>query len=144
MNKNINKNEWEFIDYCNVYLISNENFFEDFERVLLPTLPSGIGTRQAFKSFRTKLASKPKLASNRVKIESLERLNNSITLQEQKQRSICLENDLYTYRTKVDESIADVINKLYDLNFEFNQNNEEINNKLNLISNDISLIKSSI
>lgn len=144
MNKNINKDSWDFIDYCNAYLISNEFFFEDFERVLLPTLPSRVGNRQAFKAFRTQLASKPRTTNNRLKIDSLERLNNSITLQEQKQRSISLENDIYVYKNKVDESIGDLINKLYDFNFEFNEQSDEVNNKLNLILDEISLIKKSI
>jgi len=53
-NKNINKDSWDLIDYCNSYSIENEFFFEDFEEVLLPGLPAKVGGRVAFKpNFKT-------------------------------------------------------------------------------------------
>lgn len=137
-NKNINKDSWDLIDYCNSYSIENEFFFEDFEEVLLPGLPAKVGGRVAFTSYRNRLKNNPKLPENRVKIEGLQRLNNVVTLQEQKRRAVALKNELYDYKTKVDESLAEFQNQLYDINIELSTNQDELEAKLDLILNNLN------
>jgi len=137
-NKNINRDSWDLIDYCNSYSIENEFFFEDFEEVLLPGIPAKVGGRVAFTSYRNRLKNNPKLPENRAKIEGLQRLNNVVTLQEQKKRAIALKNELYDYKTKVDESLADFQNQLYDINIELSTNQDELEAKLDLILNNLN------
>lgn len=102
-----------------------------------------MGSRSAFTIYRNRLKNNPNLPENRVKIEKLQRLNNVVTLQEQKKRAVALKNELYDYKTKVDESLAEFQNQLYDLNIEFTTNNDELKAKLDLILdnlNDIGVI----